>query len=401
MSKKKNPQPLREQDIELIESSETSINLLTERERQKDFYNVPTSPVTDTIFKAMGTGSYLAQMPARAKEVNHSRQIEVLQSGDKRQVIVSSQVSTVTLELSDIDKLVGSNKPAKKIFIFSLIKMNEQAFSEGTLRRNYIQFPLQELIDIGYYSRPQSARKGFNDAMDILTSLKVKGKLQKGKKKTIEQSAIEVLFTGANIKKGTCTIFLNERINWAFVAAFYTILPKYYFRLSNRASDLLYYIFYIARQRVRDIEEKGYFNIGMRTVQGCLNLPGEINNKNPDRTIKQPIEEAITAIEEAGQDLEFTITPIYDDKAPIASYLSNGRLRIELKGKYANYFIALSKETAKQIQTAEKRRETITQKAIAANLAKKMESEEASEKAKERQGERTDISKKSCESEKS
>lgn len=327
----------------------------------------------------------IAQMPARAKEVNHSQKIEVLQAGNKRQVIVSSQVSTVTLELSDIDKLVGSNKPAKKMFVFSLIKMNEQAFNEGTLRRNYIQFPLQELIDIGYYSRPQSARKGFNDAMDILTSLKVKGTLQKGKKKTVEQSAIEVLFTGANIKKGTCTIFLNERINWAFVATFYTILPKYYFRLSNRASDLLYYIFYIARQRVRDIEERGYFTISMRAVQERLNLPSEINNNNPDRTIKQPIDEAITAIEEASKDLEFTITPIYDDKAPIASYLSNGYLKIELKGKYARDFIELSKETAKQIQTAEKRRETITQKAIAANLAKKMESEEASEKAKKKE----------------
>lgn len=71
------------------------------------------------------------------------------------------------------------------MFVFSLIKMNEQAFSGGTLRRNYIQFPLQELIKIGYYRRPQSARKGFNDAMDILTSLKLKGTLQKGKKKTV------------------------------------------------------------------------------------------------------------------------------------------------------------------------------------------------------------------------
>lgn len=384
MSKyKKKPLAAPEQNTELTQAPETTIRLLTERDRQKDFYNVPTSPATDTILKVMGTGSDLATLPARAKGVNHSQKIEVLQNGNKRQVIVSSGVSTVTLELADIDKLVGSNKPAKKMFVFSLIKMNEQAFSEGTLRRNYIQFPLQELIDIGYYSRPQSARKGFNDAMDILTSLKVKGTLQKGKKKTIEQSAIEVLFTGANIKKGTCTIFLNERINWAFVATFYTILPKYYFSLPNRASDLLYYIFYLARQRVRDIEERGYFTIGLRAVQERLNLPSEIGNKDPQRTIKEPIEEAVTAIEEASKDIEFTITPIYNMGDPIANYLSNGYLKIELKGKYAKDFIALSKETAKQIQTAEKRRETITQKALAANLAKKIESEEASEKARE------------------
>lgn len=358
------------------EAPEASIELLTERDRQKDFYNLPTSPATDTILEVMGAGSDLASLPAKAKTVNHSRKMEVLQDGSKRQVIVKSGDSTVTLELADIDKLIGSNKPAKKMFVFSLIKMNEQAFSEGTLRRNYIQFPLQELIDIGYYSRPQSARKGFNDAMDILTDLKIKGTLQKGKKKTIEQAAVEVLFTGANIKKSTCTIYLNERINWSFIATFYTILPKYYFSLPNRASDLLYYIFYIARQRVKDIEERGYFTIGLRAIQERLNLPTEKGNCNPDRTIKQPIEEAITAIEEASKDLEFTITPIYNLGDPISNYLSNGYLKIELKGKYAKGFIALSKETSKQIRTAEKRRETIMQKAIAANLAKKIENEE-------------------------
>lgn len=365
-----------EQNIELVQTPEASIDLLTEKDRQRDFYNVPTSPATDTILKVMGTGADLATLPARTKEVNHNQKIEVLQSGNKRQVIVTSDVSTVTLELSDIDKLVGSNKAAKKMFVFALIKMNEQAFSSGTMRRNYIQFPLHELIDIGYYSRIQSARRGFNDAMDVLTSLKVKGTLQKGKKKTVEQSAIEVLFTGANIKKSACTIYLNERINWGFIATFYTILPRYYFRLRNRASDLLYYIFYLARQKVREIEERGYFTISLRAVQERLDLPSEIGNNNPERTIKQPIEDAITEIEEASNDPEFTITPIYNMDDPISTYLSNGYLKIELAGKYAQDFIALSRETAKQIRTAEKRRETIAQKALAINLAKKIEGEE-------------------------
>ena len=244
------------------------------------------------------------------------------------------------------------------------------------MRRNFVQFPLQELIDIGYYSRPQSARKGFNDAMDVLTSLKVKGTLKKGKKNTIEQSAIEVLFTGANIKKGTCTIFLNERINWGFVSSFYTVLPRYYFRLSNRASDLLYYIFYIARQRTKDIESRGYFTISMRAIQERLNLPSEIGNANPDRTIKKPIEDAVEAIEEASNDKEFNIELHYKEGAPIASYLSNGYLKIELKGEYAKDFIALSKEKAKQIEKHEKKKEEIIEKAIIKKVADKMEKEE-------------------------
>lgn len=380
MSNKPSSKPL--QENQQAESAETSIQLLTEKERRKDFFNVPDSPATDAIMRVMGTGSDLSQLPARRKEVSHSQSIEVLQNGKKRQITITSGVSTVTIELSDIDKLLGSNKSAKKMFVLALIKANEQAFSDGNLRRNYIQFPLQELIDIKYYKTPQSARRGFNDATDVLTSLKVKGTLQKGKKKTVEQSAIEVLFTGANIKKGTCTIFLNERINWGFVATFYTILPKYYFELPNKASDLLYYIFFLARQNVKKIEKNGYFTISMRAIQERLNLPLETETKNPERDIKQQIEDAITAIEVASRDLEFKITPIYDMKSPIATFLSNGYLKVELKGKYAKDFIALAQETEKQIKAAEKRRQSITDKAIANNLAKKLESEEASEKAK-------------------
>jgi hypothetical protein len=59
--------------------------------------------------------------------------------------------------------------------------------------------------------------------------------------------------------------------------------------------------FYLARQRVRDIEEKGYFTIGLRAVQERLNLPSEVGNKDPQRTIKELLEEAVTAIEEAAK----------------------------------------------------------------------------------------------------
>lgn len=365
---------------ETAEPVESSVELLTEKERQKDFYNVPTSPATDIILKTMRAGSDLAMMPERAKAVSHSQKIEVLQNGNKRQVIVSSEVSTVTLELADVDKLVGSNVAAKKMFVFALIKLNDQAVSNGTLKRNYVQFPLQELIDIDYYSCQQSARAGFKNATDILTSLKVKGTLKKGKKRTVEQSAIEVLFTGANCKNGTCTIFLNERINWAFVAAFYTVLPKFYFSLSNRASDLLYYIFYRARQELKNIENRGYFAISLRAVQERLNLPSEVGNKDPKRTIKDPIEEAVTAIEAASRGKWLRITPFYNDKDPIADYLSNGYLKIELQGDYARIFAELSQGKNKQIQEAGKRRDAITQKAKAINLAKKLEREENSEK---------------------
>ena len=356
---------------------------------QRDFYNVPDSTASNLILETLGAGAAIADLPARKRQVNHATTLEVLESGKRRQVSLKTQKASVTIELADIDKLTGSNKPAKKLFVLALIKANEQAIHDGQLTKNYISFPLQELIDTGFYSTPQSARKGFNAGMDTLTSLKIKGHIQQTKKKGSSIDALEVLFTGARIERGQCTIFFNERISWSFIAQYFTILPRYYFRLSNRASDLLYYIFYLARQHTKDIEERGYFTISFRAIQHRLQLPSEVGNNNPDRTIKQPIEEAIEQIEDGHSGLygneDFSLLPVYDEYAPIANFLDNGYLRVELKGSFAETFIAISKGTAKQIEAAQKRQARITEKAIAINTAKKLEAEENTEKA-ERSG---------------
>ena len=201
--------------------------------------------------------------------------------------------------------------------------------------------------------------------------------------------ALEVLFTGARIERGQCTIFFNERISWSFIAQYFTILPRYYFRLSNRASDLLYYIFYLARQHTRDIEERGYFTIGFRAIQHRLQLPSEVGNNNPYKTIKKPIEEAIEELETEHSNLyrntEFSLLPVCDDTAPIAEYLDNGYLKVGLTGAFAETFIAISKDTAKQIETAQKRQARITEKAVAINTAKKLEAEKKAQ-SEERSG---------------
>ena len=356
---------------------------------QRDFYNVPDSTASNLILETLGAGAAIADLPARKRQVNHATTLEVYEDGQRRQVQLKTQKASVTIELADIDKLTGSNKPAKKLFVLALIKANEQAIHEGQLTKNYVSFPLQELIDTGFYSTPQSARKGFNAGMDTLTSLKIKGHIQQTKKKGSSIDALEVLFTGARIERGQCTIFFNERISWSFIAQYFTILPRYYFRLPNRASDLLYYIFYLARQHTKDIEERGYFTISFRAIQHRLQLPSEVGNNNPDRTIKQPIEEAIEQIEDGHSGLygneDFRLLPVYDEYAPIASFLDNGYLRVELKGSFAETFIAISKDTAKQIEAAQKRQARITEKAVAINTAKKLEAEEKA-KTEERSG---------------
>ena len=353
------------------------------KQRETSFYNMPNSPASNLFLDVLGAGADVADLPDRKRQVNHNTEYDVSENGKRRLVTLMSQKASVTIELTDIDKITGSNKAAKKLFVLFLIKANEQAIHNGQLTKDYISFPLQELVDIGFYTTPQSARKGFRAGFDALKSVEIGGKVQKTKKREITQEGVRVLFTGYDIDKGQCVVYLNNHMNWAFLIQYFTILPSYYFRLPNRASDLLYYIFFLARQHTKDIEERGYFTISFRAIQHKLQLPNEVGSPNPQRDIKDAIENAIEQLEiehsKTYGNTDFSLLPVYDEKAQIADYLNNGYLKVELKGAFAEKFIAISKDTTKQIETAQKRQARITERAVAINTAKKLESEKKTE----------------------
>jgi len=319
------------------------------KQGDKKFYHVPDGIASNFILETLGAGENIADLPVRKRQVNHNTAYQVLEDGKRRQIVMSNNKASVIIELADIEKISGSNKPTKKLFILTLMKANEQSIFNGVLTKDYISFPLQELLDIGFYNTPQSARKGFKDGMDVLTSLKIKGRIEASKSQDGSSvDVLEVLYTGASIKNGQCTVYFNSRINWNFIVQFYTILPRYYFRLSNRASDLLYYIFFLARQHTKDIAEKSYFTIGFRAIQHRLQLPSEVRNTRPQQTIKQPIEEAVAELEEQHAALygnaEFLLEPVYDASAGIRAFLDNGYLKITLTGEFARNYIMLNQQ---------------------------------------------------------
>ena len=352
---------------------------------KSSFYNLPTSTANDLIYDLLGYGENLASFAARKKSINHSTEIKTFKTGNSRKIELNNSKAAISLETSDIEKIAGSNKATKKIFIFLLIKAKEQALHNGKLTQKYITFSVKDLIDIGLYKTPQSARRGFEKAMGALQSLKIKGTLKKytkkskkGKEKADCIIDISSLLFPNTIKlrgQGQYIIYLNDFIDWKFLAQYFTFLPIYYFSLSNRASDLLYYIFYLARQHTKDIQARGYFTISFRSLQVKLNLPSETGNREPQKTIKQPIEAAIEEIENAHStyynNTDFSLYPVYDDNAHIIEFLDNGYLKITLKGYFAQPFTELSQKQAKQIETAENRKNAVIDRAKAIAIAEK------------------------------
>lgn len=332
------------------------------------FYNMPDSPASHMMFGVLTSGKKdIDTISFRKKQVSPGTKYEVRAYKNQRQIDMNNKNGSVrvTIEVNDIYKL---SRAGKKFFILSLIKANEQSLFNGELTKDYVSFPLQELVDIGFYSNVYSARVGFEQGMKSFSGIMIKGSIRKSKHSTACVKTFEMPFTGGTIINGQCTIYLNSRIDWNFLIQYFTKLPKYYFKLSSRASDLLYYIFYLARQNTQKIAQQGYFTISFRSIQNMLNLPSEIDNREPSRSIRQPIENAIQEIEDEHKQMynnaEFSLLPVYDEERTISDFLNNGYLKIIFDGSFALNFIEREQKREDKLLKTEQQQQHIIERSI-------------------------------------
>lgn len=375
-----NKAPIKKRLNPSIMPASSSLHLLTEERTARGFVDIPTSEVTNLALTVFAAGKeQLGELPERRKSTSHnSGEISIDRRGSSRVITLEHAESgdKATISIKDIDTLAGSNKTAKKLFVFILAKLNEQALHNGKQTRTTINFPLEELVGLGLYSSIRAARRGVNSGLETLTNLKIAATVSRGKKNKIEQAELAVIFPYYRTEKNLVTVELNSHINWETLATFFTMLPIYSFKLKTKAFDLIYYIFYLARQNVQKIKETGHFNVSMRAIHSRLMLPSEIDNHDPARTIREPIEQAIEDIEDAAGTTDFTITPHFNEGSSIKEYLDNGYIEIGLKGEYAQTFIDLADHRSQQIEKAAKRKAAIEDKARAGALQKKIETEE-------------------------
>lgn len=326
---------------------------------RREFETMPTSPMlhlTNQAINAFGAG--------RPIKANRNTTIGYGYSDknpDMWSITSKNSNNELTLSIDDIGLLKTNNKGLKKCFAFILVQCNDQHYSPK------IGFPLQALVDNGMYSSVSNARRGIKDNIEKIMAMTFKGTSKKGKKVLEEQGG--KLIYHYEIKNNYVTLYFNEKINVAFMAQYFTMIPKFAFALSNNAFSLIEYIFFLSRQNTRAIKEKGYFNINLRAIRDYLNLPDENDTKKHSQYIRQPIEEAIEAIEEANNNSSFTITPIYNEDCKSIKEWLGGYLQIGLKEEFAETFIKIADGTAKKVEQSQKRRE----KALTMVEAKKID----------------------------
>lgn len=276
----------------------------------------------------------------------------------------------ITITNADV-LLQRNNRHIKKLLPFTLQKMQQQSFPSK------VAVDLEELVSLGMYSTTDNAWRGlsaFAKAMENIDIHWQRKITKKGEKATtVEEGGVMIYHRKRRQNIGYLSV--NEEFPIAVLAREYTVFPSWAYALPIKAFDLALYIFYVARMQKDDILNTGGFNLSLQAIHERLGLPTvkevetRMNRKYKER-IRQPIEEAIEAIEEAVSQSDaagkFYITPMTNDDADIKEWLQ-GYIRIDLKDEYAATFLTIAYHKQKKIEAAEKAKI----KAIAEAEAKK------------------------------
>lgn len=329
-----------------------------------ELYNtLPSTAMVDLCVDSFNYGADIEQLPAR--KALYSRANITCQETKGGVTITTQNGNTeASVTIPDINKLGKNNKDFQKLFLLFMVKAKEQAVADdGRLRKASIEIPLQELVDKGFYSSVESARKCVRNACPKMGIISISGKTRLRGRKTIIEEGWKSLFTGGDIRNSILSIDLNSKINWNILTYFYTLIPAYYPKLSSRALALLYKIAFLYRQSTNTdkIRRNGFFTISYRAIQYYLNLPRETETTNPKRDIRKRITETIQEIEDmernANTPPEFFLERLEDSSLSISEYLDTGKLKISVCGQLKSELMKLSTSREKKRKEAAEKQE--------------------------------------------
>ena len=264
--------------------------------------------------------------------------------------------TTLTVE-NYYSKFLKGVRNGGKVFSFVLQKAMEQHTEKP-------RFALQELVELGIYSDVVSALRGLRDkiipklhGITIHIEPKKRGKAASG-------FISAPIFGEAYVTAGTDYSFITLPISLCLISqSYYSVIPRWAYSLPDDAFYLLRYLFYLARQRGKDLRENGYFTIKIDTIRERMGLPSPKDERRLGQMIAQPIENALENIETAqknagGETVYFEISDHIDSKTFLQS-----TLRVTLKGSALDFMIEREAQRTKKIaaakKTAKKKKEVV------------------------------------------
>lgn len=326
---------------------------------EKEWQSLPNSEIINHLERVINRTA-AGRKPVGSPQRPHHKVQERKEGG----VISYKQTNiktgdSYTVNITDINGVMKkTGKTFMKMFVFSLQKMATQGFPLET------GFSLQELVDLGMYDSVRSARRAVKNFYEDQKRFSIGGDItiMRGRKKEKVREMAGQLIGGYDITDSYVTLYRTTQFNLDIIAPYFTIFPRSAFVLNSNAFVLMHYICFLARQNVRAIKEKGCFFISFEAIRYQLGLPSpdEVTNRQYRQLIREPIEAAITEIEDriikpgaiCAYDLTLTMRyPLETEKdTPIKEWLTEGKLEVGIAGEFAKPFIALADKTKDNVE---------------------------------------------------
>lgn len=254
--------------------------------------------------------------------------------------------SRVMVETSEL--VLKSNKGFLKIFYFILSELAKRDFPPE------LNIPIQWFVDVGMYSKASSAKRALMDFREQILDVRMMGEVKRGNV-TIEAPG-DVMIYHCNPKEKNLEIRTNPLFNWDFICGYFTVFPDFAFQLSENAFSMICYIFYLARQKRKEVSEDGLvFNISLGAIADYLGLPpveAIKNRKYKDRIIRPILNTVEEIMQKAANDPTcregaFVLAVHEPETTNIHEWLT-GRLEIRLKPHFTKTFLEVAREADKK-----------------------------------------------------
>lgn len=208
----------------------------------------------------------------------------------------SSTRESVCIRVRQHEEFERKRKPIFRMLMFFLQK------AVALNHPDVMSFSLQELVTLGMFTRASSARRAVQEFARVqsLISIEYSYKRRNHGREELVTVTPGALFANIETSSKSITCVPNNDLISRALCTAYTILPHFVFGLNDNAYALTWYIFYLSRQRRRDLAAKGYFNISLDALRRRLGLPSADNVRNREykKLIIDPILAAIGIIQE-------------------------------------------------------------------------------------------------------
>lgn len=252
----------------------------------------------------------------------------------------------------------------KKLHLFILKEISEQALDKWTQTKGEICFEIEKLTEYGLFKDTKSAYRLLGSDLFFIFLRSIAFKIADSPEELENSGEVRYIpvYNNIKIEKGVVYISLEKNENWQILLKQFVPAPKFLFSLSGKAFNLLFEALRIANRNRAALIKDQCFTISMEATRDYMKLPKPEETRKKTEYIRKPIEEACEEINAAAKKYnngEINLQPHFNTRAKANNMLQGSYIKVHISGSL------LERTTQPQIELEKQKAEKKARKAAA------------------------------------